>query len=158
MPESLISKISEGTSEEEVVKLIKIANAGVKEIKHPWWALGIPINFRYSLDEQIEAVKKLSEFNFLRARDYLKKIVKIDKVHIDPDIQHSFEFIRESHPYAKGQLYKALVTYRAYDKEGVLMNLPLGIFPGEPNEHPRHKEAIKLIDEIMLKFNGKKNL
>src|SRR3989344_4041777 len=58
----------------EVEKLIKIADANIKEWKRNWYTLFIPIPRRYNLEEQLEAIERLGNSESEKALEYLSNL------------------------------------------------------------------------------------
>ena len=90
----------------EIADLVKIADGSVKERRRHWYTLGIPVNHRYTLDEQMDAIKQLGRSGSYEALDYLEDIVQPrDRVYhtgLDRDQ------VERTHPFASGQLHKTL--------------------------------------------------
>mgnify|MGYP001604007811 FL=1 len=61
-------------SDEEVERLINIADSVVIERRRHWDTLGFPISHHYTLDEQLSAIRSLGNSVNPIALEYLRKL------------------------------------------------------------------------------------
>jgi hypothetical protein len=101
----------ERLSNDEVLKLIYVAEAGIKEKRGGLRTLGIPVKKRYNLDEQLTAISRLGDSNSPIALGYLTNLSKIVPWHKSPDPHyHDFDYGGSTCPNAKGELRIALIS------------------------------------------------
>lgn len=129
-------------SDEEVTDLIQIAKGGLKPKKRYWYTLGIPVPIfqrYYTLDEQLDAIRKLGESRSRTAKDQLKELVKIER----EDIYDN-----------PSNLRKKLVGFRDnFVNVGYLKSvLDVSCVPGDWYFHPRHPEAMNVLCKALSKL------
>jgi len=127
---------------QEVQGLIEIIDGGIKEVRRHWYTLGIKIHHRYSLNEQLDAVRKLGLSKNKIALDYIRKLNLSEQV--DNGLNTSWDGWGDTcydlvYPHAGGEL-----------KETLELRMTGGLTsPASCSDHPRRAEAGTILAEAL---------
>ena len=134
-------------SDQEVQELIKITEGCLKEKRGHWYTLGIPIETHYSLNEQLDAVRKLSLSGNRVALNYLSRLNLNEQV--DNGCNTSWDGYGDTcydtvYPNAEGEL------------KDVLESRMVGGYtsPAKYQNHPRQEETREILHESLSKLEA----